>query len=293
MSRRMLDRVAMFVLSSALGASAAHAQRATPADSFPPDAVVRALLVELAAGDWNDAAQYLDLDAVDHARQYAVARERRFPTRVHVITADQLIRQDSTTPRPVAEYLAQKYTRDFARSQVGLPREYADVTSPDSLAALPSRAVAARWLEAHDPRYLSRLMRGNDADRNCVPVDASQRRELLRHVVGSVIEDSIAYVITRVAPDTAMLNRVRAMIASDSAHRAMLDYLPPVPPPSPPSVIELRRTASGWRVLPQPMGIVADQTVIFTSCMRPPARRTTTQAASHGSTPSASGAPSH
>lgn len=247
----------------------------------------------MAAGDWNDAAQYMDLDAVDHARQYAVARERRFPTRMHVITADQLVRQDSTTPRPVAEYLAQKYAREFARSPVGLPREYAHVTSPDSLAALSSRAVAARWLEAHDPRYLSRLMRRDDVDRNCVPVDASQRRELLRHVVGSVVEDSIAYVITRVAPDTAMLNRVRAMIASDSANRGMLDYLPPVPPPSPPSVIELRQTAGGWRVLPQPMGIVADQTVIFTSCMRPPATRTTTHTAAHGTTPSTSSAPSH
>lgn len=290
MSRRMLDRVLMLVLSSALGTSAAHAQRAMPVtDSFPPEAVVRALLVDMAAGDWNDAAQYMDLDAVDHARQLTVARERRFPTRAHVITADQLIRQDSTTPRPVAEYLAQKYTRDLSRSQIGLPREYADVTSADSLAALPPRAVAARWLEAHDPRYLTRLMRAENADRSCVPVGTSQRRELLRHVVGSVIEDSIAYVITRIAPDTAALSRMRAMIAHDSAHRAMLAYLPTVPPPSPPSVIELRRTASGWRVLPQPMGIVADQSMVITSCMRPP----TTHTAAHTTTPSSSGASSH
>ena len=290
MSRRMLDRVVMFVLSSALGASAAHAQHAVPVtDSFPPDAVVRALLVDMAAGDWNDAAQYMDLDAVDHARELMVARERRFPTRMHAITADQLIRQDSTTPRPVAEYLAQKYTREFSRPQMGLPRDYADVTNADSLAALPPRAVAARWLEAHDPRYLARLMRAENADRSCVPVGTSQRRELLRHVVGSVIEDSTAFVITRVAPDTAAANRIRAMIAHDSAHRAMLAYLPTVPPPSPPSVIELRRTASGWRVLPQPMGIVADQTMVITSCMRPPATHT----AAHTATPSPSGAPSH
>ena len=289
MSRRMLDRVVMFVLSSALGASAAHAQRAIPiVDSLPPDGVVRALLVDMAAGDWNDAAQYMDLDAVDHARQLMVARERRFPIRAHVITADQLMRQDSATPRPVAEYLAQKYTREVSRPQMGLPRDYADVTSADSLAALPPRAVAARWLEAHDPRYLARLMRAENADRSCEPVGTSQRRELLRHVVGSVIEDSTAFVITRVAPDTAAANRIRAMIARDSAHRAMLDYLPTVPPPSPPSVIELRRTAGGWRVLPQPMGIVADQTMVITSCMRPPATHT----AAHTATPSPSGASS-
>jgi len=283
----------MFILSSALCTSAAHAQRAMPVvDSFPPDAVARALLVDMAAGDWNDAAQYMDLDAVDHARQLMVARERRFPTRMHAITADQLIRQDPTTPRPVAEYLAQKYTREVSRPQMGLPRDYADVTSADSLAALPPRAVAARWLEAHDPRYLTRLMRAENSDRSCVPVGTSQRRELLRHVVGSVIEDSTAFVITRVAPDTAAANRVRAMIARDSAHRAMLEYLPTVPPLSPPSVIELRRTASGWRVLPQPMGIVADQSMVITSCMRPPATHTETHTATHAATPSPTGATS-
>jgi hypothetical protein len=134
--------------------------------------------------------------------------------------------------------------------------EYADVTTADSLAALPVDVAAARWLEAKDPRWLMKRQARSSGE--CAQVYDSLPKQpsavdsaaasmfmLPRPEVVAVASvgspagfaDSLSYVIFRELYKTNL----------DSTARSRMAVLPMQMSPS---VLTMIRTPAGWRVQP-------------------------------------------
>jgi hypothetical protein len=143
-------------LRRGLAIAAAAAITRTASAQVPDTSSVAARAVGLAylnaisAEDWKAAAGFLDLVPLDHYRlsQIDFARRIRQPP---AITAEQLMKHDSTMTRAVAEWQVQRM-KDHSHQQSILEYQFG-VADPDSLAAMPLEVVAQRWLERHDPRW--------------------------------------------------------------------------------------------------------------------------------------------
>jgi hypothetical protein len=201
---------------------------------------------------WRDAARLMDLEAFAELRDQTV-RFMRQPRNVPRLTPQELIKHDPKMPRVVAEYEAARSNEAMSRYN-GVSLEYANVSSVDSLAALPVEEAAARWLEARDPRYHMRRSLEEVRSRCDLP-DSVVSRVLLAapsttaRVLGTVLEDSIAYVLYAEQPvERGGADSVAAGARGRrSAHRATMVMPPPV--------LTLRRLGSRWRIAPgEPFG---------------------------------------
>jgi hypothetical protein len=229
---------------------ASRAQSATSAGE--PAAVVDSFFRATEQEHWRDAARLMDLEAFGELRDQAVRFMRR-PQKVHRLTADELMKHDPKMPRVVAEYEVARSNEAMARYN-GVSQDYANVPSVDSLAALPVDEAAARWLQAKDPRYrmrqsLEELRSRCDLPDSVVALVLSQAPSTTTQVLGTVLEDSTAYVLYAEKP----VQRA----GSDSVH-ARGRQRRPTPRAAwvmPPPVLTLRRLGSHWRIAPgEPFG---------------------------------------
>jgi hypothetical protein len=227
---------------------ASRAQSGT--GSGTPAAVVDSFFRATEQQRWRDAARLMDLEAFGELRDQAV-RFRRRPQKVHRLTPDELMKHDPKMPREVAEYEVARSNEAMARYD-GVSQEYANVPSVDSLAALPVEEAAARWLQARDPRY--QMLRSLDEVRSrCNLPDSLVARALLQapsttaQVIGTVLEDSVAYVL--------YVDKPVRQGGADSARAHRRRSAPRASWAMPPPVLTLRRLGSHWRIAPgEPFG---------------------------------------
>lgn len=203
---------------------AARAQAQQPTiDSASALGVGAAFLAAVTRARWNDAARYLELSGLDAARKERVdAEKRRRASRP--ITIQQLMRANPHMPRSVAAYQL-KQMAEQRRSVNYLFWEFG-VADPDSLLALSIEAVARRWVEVHDQRWQNRQIH-----RGCGHADRDDELPApTYHIISAATEDARAY-----------------MLFADTAWQSGRSpvYAPP------PRVMQLRRTAQGWRILPR------------------------------------------
>ena len=269
-----------------LSVSAAAGQSASKAS---PGDVALAFFAAERDGRWLDAARLLDLKAVEAQRTRSVANARRAQPPFH-LTVEQLLRHDPSMPRAVAEYQVKQSEAVF-RDFNPLSQEYADVSTADSLAALPIDVAGARWLEARDPRWQIRKQ-SHSIPAECVQPPDSELKKMkiqmalaesaatmftppLREVVavtgagqkdpGSV--DSVSYVLFRDRYPRARDSAARARNAVSEMQMS-------------PGVLTLIRTPAGWRVVPVPdlgySGVVSgfgETITCVIDSVKPPAKK--------------------
>jgi hypothetical protein len=209
-----------------------------------PEEVVRDFFQAQRAGRWLDAAQLMDLESFDRLRSRTIANlafARTFPR----ITADEMRRVDPDMPLAVAEYQAKKQSESIA-SFDPLSAEFAHVPTIDSLRALPLAEVAARWLEARDPRWQAHLSVERSkglANATCASLPdsvTSQFTEKLMPLVATVLgvaqpSDSVRYVV---------VGQSGSIQPSDGSRRSDWEANPS------PSVLTLRSMGGKWRIVP-------------------------------------------
>lgn len=206
-------------------ASTSAAQESTEA---AVRAVVDSFFADVAVERWDAAAALLDMSRFEPFFKQRL-REVRSSIRVPDLTADELMARDSTMPRAVAEWQAEKVKESRSSMPFGdYSYEFAGITSQHELLTLSPTDAAARWLAAQDER--------------------TQMRESMRRAG---------------CPLSAMLgalprpnDRVLAIaFAGDSAAYVVHvdDRLPSVPDQLMPNerVMALRRTGATWRITPQ------------------------------------------
>ena len=247
-ANRMVPLVGL-LLSMVPIVSVSHAQSGTSAGT--PAAVVDSFFRATEQERWRDAARLMDLDAFGELRDQAVRFMRHQPT-VHRATPEEFMKMDPKMPRLVAEYQAARSNEAMTRYG-GVSQDYANVPSVDSLAALPVDEAAARWLQAKDPRY--RMRRSLEEVRRRCDLPDSIMTTLLNeqimtaHVLGTVLEDSIAYVLYAEKPVQ------RGGTDSAAARARRRRSTPRAAWVMPPPVLTLRRLGSGWRIAPgEPFG---------------------------------------
>jgi len=216
-----------------------------------PAAVVDSFFRATRQERWRDAARLIDLEAMGDLRDQTVRFMRRPPS-VHRITPEEIMKSDPKMPRVVAEYEAARSNGAVA-SYDAVSEEYANVPNVDSLAALPVEEAAARWLQAQDPRY--KMRRSLDAARTRCGLPDSVVASLLhqstvtQQVLGTVLQDSIAYVLFAERPVQAPeADSARAHSRRRRSSRRASWVMPP-------PVLTLRRLGARWRIAPgQPFG---------------------------------------
>ena len=237
------------------------------AQSSPAD-VVRAFFKAEDEGRWRDAARLLDLSQFEPIRKQALDVARARDT-LATPTAEQLMKWQPDMPRAVAEYQAKQMKAGLAGFD-WLPYQFARTPSADSLRSLSTEEAAARWLEAKAPAWQEELAR---------------RKE---NVNGSVecpqMPDSITTEIAKWKPVPARI--LGTTSDSDSLRYVVIgpaawigEGIPPgregVPGPSP-SVVSLRKTGGGWRILPtvdipNSIGMNSGNTIFIVRCKKSPA----------------------
>jgi len=256
--RKRTRAACILIVMLAIPAMGAYAQQSDSV-SQNPTAVAEAFFHAIAAAQWKEAAGYLDLDAFEsfwHS-QIEQARESRVGPPV---TADRLMRSDTSMPRAVAEYEARRLNENRANDSRYLGHQFADITSVDSLAALTVLDAAARWLEARDIRYsMRRSIEAAKARGQCVPnvpADSLIPPQPLRIVLGTIVRDTEAYVLNSGAePDLSRLPPAMSWLAP------------------PPNVLQLRRRGAAWRIIgARDMLGNGDQIIGIASCESAPKR---------------------
>jgi hypothetical protein len=234
--------LAALLLVSALSTIAAQPDSRSSAPAF----VVDSFSIAVRDARWNDAARFVDLESAARLRDETLAQLRSSRMR-RSVTADEFMRADPDMPREVAEYQARQaatQTTDFDMLQF----TYARVASAEELARLTSLEAAARYVEARDQRWMIRLSMERERRRGCnIPDSALVFIEKMRpndiRVVGSVIDDSVAYVLHKELPPPEDSARIRRRTARAAAAGRRL-YV------EPPRLTTLRLTAGEWRILP-------------------------------------------
>ena len=224
-------------------------------------------------GRWSDAARFLDLEHVARSRDEAVAQLTR-PQARRSLTVEDLLRADPRMPREVAEYQvrqANEARADFDELQ----STYARVASVDELKRLDPIEVAARYLEARDLRWQSRLALERERRRGCVIADSAfiefeRMRPNPVRIIGSVIDDSVAYVLHEELPAPEDSARARRRLERRRTARRATIVMPP-------RLTVLRLAPGGWRILPG-LDWVAGVSFVSAQCERmplgtPPVRR--------------------
>jgi hypothetical protein len=148
----MRARLAIWLRASSAVLMAAPVAHAQSTEERPVRAVVDSFFTRVSREDWHGAATLLDLVRFESFLKTQVAQARSaLPT--PPMTADMLMVQDSTMPRAVAEWEAERSNR-FARERHfdDYSHEFAGITSQRDLFALTVPDAAARWLQAKDIR---------------------------------------------------------------------------------------------------------------------------------------------
>jgi len=209
-----------------------------------PQEVVRAFFAAEQEGRWVDAARSLDLIAFERIRKTTVeaARHRR---EFAGPTVESLLRLDPDMPRAVAEYQVLQWQRQMHDYDY-LAQEFAHVSSPDTLAALPVLDAAARWLEAKGPVWRTELQ-WRDArarPRNDCPglSDSAIKAMQIKEAQGP------RAVIRASTPDTGTVSYVVIDVEFPGvSHADTSGRAGPLP-----RAIELRKSAGEWRIEPAP-----------------------------------------
>jgi hypothetical protein len=218
-------------------------------DTASPRAAVDAFLRAIDAEKWADAAMMLDLPVFErYLRQRVNAARVNLPFRDST-TAEELMAQDSTLPRAVAEWQA-KQSNHFSSLVPfdDFSREFAGVTSFRALRTLNAAEAAARWLEAEDPMY--QLRKSGEALNCALPLADSLAIYLRRprQTIGSAtVDDTTAYVLL-----------------TDKVTRAGHD---PFYEPRP-STLLVRRRGGKWLIVPTPMMLRGPDSVVGMSCVQ-------------------------
>lgn len=157
-------------------------------------AVVDSFFADVAAERWDAAAARLDLQRFEPFFRQAL-RNARSEVRMPDPTPEQLMAQDSTMPRAVAEWEAAQMKATRAYGSFGdYSYEFAGVTTQHELFALTIPDAAAHWLAARDHRTQMReAFRRQGCPLAALPgVFGTSRRTVLGVAVS---HDSTAYVI--------------------------------------------------------------------------------------------------
>jgi hypothetical protein len=212
---------------------AAHAQDTTAAAARR---VADAFFGAAQQQQWIVAAGYLDLEAFEHFFRQRV-NEARAAVPPPEITVEEILARQPELPKAVAEWQVSEARK--ARAQFpfnDFSYEFARVTSFRELAALTPLEAAARWIEAQDPREgYRRAIAASNCDSTIVPMvidslpDARPRRTL----GAIVVSENVAYVLHTDDASSAIAHEANATM-----HRPG------------PTVMTVRRTGAGWRIVP-------------------------------------------
>ena len=141
---------------------------------------------------WDSAATMLDLVRFE-AFFKGVVRNVRSAIPPRPVTVEDLMAQDSTMPRVVAEWQIARMKSDGSNPFFYLSYEFSGVANQHDLFALTISTAAARWLEAQDGRT---TMREAWRKQGCPLADLPDFPAPKRTVVAiAVTGDSIAYVV--------------------------------------------------------------------------------------------------
>jgi hypothetical protein len=178
-------------------------------------------------GRWIEAAGMLRLKSFDRYLKQAIG-DARNASAMPRIRPEELMKQDSTLPRAVAEWQAAKFQLNSPDLSADLASAFAHTGTVDELAALTTLDGAARWLEAGDPRYRVQVAwkrRGCSGD---VPPEMVRKTNF--RVLGIALEnDSTAYVV---------YSRQQGADVSTSSSEG-------------PLVMQVFRESSTWRIEPR------------------------------------------
>jgi hypothetical protein len=191
-------------------------------------AVVDSFFAASVAERWDVAAKLLDMEKFDLILKAAQGNARaNLPARA--LTVEQLMAEDSTMPRAVAEWQVARFSKYSHDPYEFLTYEFSRVSTPREFLALTADEAAERWLEAQDFRYLMRVTWKRAGCRGELPAVLAipERHTVLGIAIGN---DSTAYAIHTIAsgglgPDISSTG-------------------------SPPSVMVLARRHSAWRINP-------------------------------------------
>ena len=236
--RRIFGGMA-FLLVGQFGLAEAQSSPSTP------EQVVRDFFKAEEEGRWIEAAHSLDLTLFEPIRRSAVQAAKSMASRPKT-TAQEVMRWEPDMPLAVAEYQA-KRSNETIQSLDFLSREFARVSSVDSLVAMPIDQAAARWLEARGSKWQNeRALKESKwrPEANCPEVP-----------------DSIARAIrTEFKPPVTTI--LGATEASDSARYVVVGLTRfvgsaanPVDAPYQelsPRAITMRKLEGNWRIAPAP-----------------------------------------
>jgi hypothetical protein len=230
------SRLAVIVvtLASAVASVRAAAQDST---ARAARAVADAFFRAARERQWVVAAGYLDMAQFERFFRNRV-NDARAAVPPPEPTVEEILAREPDMPRAVAEWQAAQSRKAQAQYRFGdYSFEFARVTSFRDLAALTPLEAAGRWIEAQDPREAFQRML---ALSNCDSVLTAEEKEQVSpfhpNTIGAlVVGDSIAYVLHT---ESTRLEVEPADAAATLYHRS-------------PSVMALRRTTAGWRIVPQ------------------------------------------
>lgn len=204
--------------------------------ALTPSEIVDRFLKAQQAEQWSEAASYLDLSAVERIKQREVESygEAAFPR----WTVEQLMKEDPSMPRAVAEYQVQRMDKEAKNfgNRGTWKFEFADVDSLSDLKRLTGVQLAVSWVKAHDPVYQSRLNRvtcEEAARTNTLSPVPGVFPKRTHRILGEVVNDSLAYVLK----EDEYGGKIRNPFAS-------LGVL------IPPETFMLRNVGGTWKLLP-------------------------------------------
>lgn len=157
-------------------------------------AVVDSFFAAVAAERWDAAAARLDLQRFEPFFRQEL-RNARSEVRVPAPSPQELMAQDSTMPRAVAEWEVARMKAARANRLFGdYSYEFAGVTTQHELFALTVPDAAARWLAAQDQRT---QLRESARRQGCPLGNIPEALPPAKHTVLGVLltDDSTAYVI--------------------------------------------------------------------------------------------------
>ena len=229
-------RAALAMLAAAAASIAvplASSAQSRASESTAPASTVRQFLADIEAARWEAAAAVLASRELAALRERDLEHERFMGEKRPEVSAERLRQADTSMPAAAAEY----FVRMFDDLTPSMADRYAGVESADSVAKLPLVAAGARWLEAQDRRYAARRAHAMLVKRGCrEPAPPPPDPARLTVVATATASDSLAYVLIKEAPEPLAL----------SSPRTLTDSLAPETP----DIIELRRRAGRWWILP-------------------------------------------
>ena len=207
--------------------NAADAARAT-VDSF---------FADIDAERWSAAAQRLDLrDFAPYLRRTIVAARGQLPSPPPTVA--ELMAQDSTLPRAVAEWQIEQGRRVQRETRFhDFSDQFAGVTTFAALASLSVPDAAARWLEARDFRT---RMRAYYQRQPCADSALTAARLQATRSVSTERQTILAFALRD--DSTAYVIHASSQV-DDRRRNAGMDAMPP-------AVMTLRREGSRWLIVP-------------------------------------------